>query len=494
MFGYEKVARVVVLALIFVAGAFAMDDETLPAELRNLPYAIYPDSPEYNTVRLNYNKRFQYFPKAIFASSKKKEIKYILSVLKRCQLNFAIRSGKHCLEPGSLSSHFIVDLSKFDAIKPCYRCEEVFIGAGAQLGNVIKTLGRTNHAIPTGTCPTVGASGLTGGGGIGLLCRQKGLTCDSVKSITLLNANAEVIQVDETNHADLFWAMRGGGNGSYGIALGWTFKMYYIPDATYYELMWEYNPNIIGPIIEAWQKWVTTLSPQISSVVAIKHPNHFCAVPEKSPPIVIRIFGLKIGREPFTEWKEAFKELKPQVAVFSGGYGDLSKYWAKESNLPFVKSKSRILMEPIQGNTIELITKFFNDLETKNPNYLIYFELEAFGGAVSKKDTAFFPRNAFGWWYQAYYWPEQDQGPEAIALANDFYAQIPDDVSKYCYSNIVDYDLGESYLDKYYGDHVHRLIDIKRKYDPANLFRWRQSIPLALPQPKDGGEESIGNQ
>ncbi len=100
---------------------------------------------------------------------------------------------------------------------------------------------------------------------------------------------------------------------------------------------------------------------------------------------------------------------------------------------------------------------------------------------MRNKKTAFFPRNAFGWWYQAYYWPKQEQSPKVTALANEFYAQIPGNVSKYCYSNIVDYDLGETYLDKYYGNHVERLIKIKRRYDPANLFQWRQSIPLTLP-------------
>ncbi len=276
MLFYKMFSRlVVVLISFYMVGALALEDAQLPAELCNLSYAVYPDCPAYNTVRLNYNKRFQYFPKAIFYPSTKRELKYVFSGLKKHYLNFAIRSGKHCFEPGSLSSDYIIDLSKFDSINPDYDSAVVYIGAGAQLGNVIKKLGRTNHAIPTGTCPTVGISGLALGAGIGLLCPQKGLTCDSVENITLLNANAEIIKVNEKNHSDLFWALRGGGNGSYGIVLGWKFRMYYIPDATFYELMWEYNPNIISPIIKAWQKWVSTLSSQISSALAIRHPNNF---------------------------------------------------------------------------------------------------------------------------------------------------------------------------------------------------------------------------
>lgn len=488
MLGYKKFLNLIILSIFSLAGftSFVYSAETLeeatlshiPAELRNLSYAIYRNSPEYNTERLNFNKLWQYFPKAIFVPRTNQEIQHVLSVLKRHDLRFAIRGGRHCYEPGSLSSDYIIDLSKFNSIVPDIANSEVYIGAGAQLQDVLAALGPINYAIPTGTCPTVGISGLALGGGIGLLCRTFGLTCDAVKSITFLNADVQIIEVNATNFSDLFWALRGGGNGSYGIVLGWTFNMYYIPNASYYELMWEYNPEIIAPIIRAWQGYVEALSPQISSVLAIRHSNDLCAEPDKSPPIAIRIFGLKIGSAPFTEWQNPFKKLNPKVKIFSGGYGDLSKYWAVESKLPFDKAKSRILMEPIQENSISLIKSFFDKLECKDPDLLIYFEFEAFGGAVPKGHTAFFPRDAFGWWLQAYYWPRQEQSEEVIGLSRDFYDMIPSDVSKCCYSNTVDYDLGESYLRKYYGDHVEELIEIKRKYDPTNLFHWHQSIPL----------------
>jgi hypothetical protein len=461
---------------IYGAEVLEQPEVVIPPELQCLPYAVYPDSLEYNTERLNFNKRFVYFPKAIFFPTNNKEIQYVLSVLKRYGLAFAIRSGRHCMEPGSLSSDYIIDLSKFKVIK-ILNDNSVFIGAGAQLGDVLARLGRLNFAIPTGTCPTVGISGLAGGGGIGLLVRQFGLTCDSVVSITLLNADAQIIEVDAHHYADLFWALRGGGNGSYGIVLGWTFLMYHIPKATFYELMWEWDPNIIAPIMNAWQAWVQGLSPQISSVLAIRHSNQLCAEPDKSPPLVIRIFGLKIGDEPFKEWENAFKTLNPEVKLFRGGYGELSRYWAKESTLPFNKCKSRILREPVGDNTISLVTQFFNELEGQDPEALIYFEFEAFGGAVPRGHTAFFPRKAFGWWLQAYYWAEQEQNSEILALSRKFYSEIPNDVSEFCYANIVDYDLGPTYLYKYYGDHVQPLIDIKRKYDPTDLFSWRQGIP-----------------
>lgn len=449
----------------------------VPPELQNLSYGIYPTSVQYNTARFNHNKRFNIFPQAIFTPTQYSEVAYVLGILKQRHLHFSVRSGAHCHEPGSLSSGYVIDLRNFNSIIPDTANNEVFIGAGCILSDVINTLGQLDYAIPTGTCPSVGATGLTLGGGIGLLGPAYGLTCDSVKSITLLTADLNIIEVNEANYPDLFWALRGGGNGSYGIVLGITFTMYYIPEVSFYELIWEWDAEKIIPIMEKWQTWVKTLPDSVSSVLGVRHPNHICAMPDEAPPLVIRVFGLKVGSEPFTEWENAFQCLNPQVNIFQGRYVDISKYWATESPLPFNKSKSRILMEPVTKKVMKQVDQFFRKLESHDADFLVYFNFEAFGGKIAENETAFFPRDAFGWWYQTYYWQNEDETQQILSLSRDFYAKIPKEVSNYCYANIVDYDLGKRYLQAYYGDHVDQLICIKNIYDPTNLFHWKQSIP-----------------
>lgn len=453
---------------------------SIPPELQNLSYAIYPDSPEYNTYRLNFNKRFVYFPKAIIIPETNQQMQYVIGALRNNNLCFSVRSGGHCFEPGSLSSDFIIDLRNFNSIIPDVANEQVYIGAGCVLGTVIDTLGQIDYAIPTGTCPTVGVTGLTLGGGIGLLGRNFGLTCDSVISITFLNADAEIIEVNESSYPDLFWALLGGGNGSYGIVLGFTFKMYYIPQATFYELIWEWDPKLVSPLMHAWQKWVATLPDNISSVFGIRHPNTICAEPHNTPPLVIRIFGIKVGSEPFTEWTSAFRNFNPQIKIFQDTYVNTAKYWASEPKLPFNKAKSRILKQPVTKKVMKVVTRFFEEIDRKNVDYLVYFNFEAFGGKIPQFQTSFYPRNAFGWWFQAYYWNYQEESAEVLALSNKFYKSIPSEVSSYCYANIVDYDLGNRYMKAYYGSHVKKLIKIKNIYDPTNFFHWKQSIPLYL--------------
>ena len=144
----------------------------------------------------------------------------------------------------------------------------------------------------------------------------------------------------------------------------------------------------------------------------------------------------------------------------------------------FNKAKSSILMKPLSKNIIKKTVRFFDELERSGTDALVYFNFEAFGGKISKNHTSFFPREAFGWWFQAYYWALQKQSSKMLALSRNFYDKVPAKHFKYCYANIIDYDLGKRYLKAYWGDHVDRLIRVKNKYDPTNFFHWKQSIPI----------------
>lgn len=444
----------------------------IPPELKNLSYAVYPGDIEYNTVRFNKNKRFNICPKAIFYPTTEQEAAYVLSVLKQYELKFAVRSGGHCYEPGSLSSGYIIDLSEFDEIIPDVQSSRVYIGAGTRLGDVINTLGAIDYAIPLGTCPTNCITGYTLGGGIGLLGRKYGLGCDSVQSITFLTADSEVIEVNENNYPDLFWALCGGGNGSYGIALGFTYTMYYIPIVSYYDLKWNWNPKTFPKIFQAWQEWVLSLPENISTIMRLTYEN------EK---VYLNIFGLKISDEPFTEWENAFEKFHPEVIINQESFLDSSKSWATESPLPFNKAKSKIMMRPLSKKVPPKIANFFEQLLSDKPKISVFFEFEAFGGIIPQFDTSFFPRNAFGWWYQAYYWGNKNDTQQALRYSRKFYSKTSHNVSRYSYANTVDYDIGKHYLNAYYGDKTSRLIHVKRKYDPTNLFHWTQSIPLRKP-------------
>lgn len=448
--------------------AFRLFD-MVPHELRHLPYAIYPVSKGYDTARLNFNKRFIVFPKAIFAPRTNEELIHVFKALKKHKLHFSVRSGGHCLEPGSLSSNYIIDLRNFHELSFDTKKREAVIGAGVRLGTVIETLGEHDYAIPTGTCSSVGNAGLALGGGVGFLGRQFGLTCDSVKSITLLNAEGKIIEVNSKKHPDLFWALRGAGNGSYGIVTSITYKIHHVPKTSWLNLTFEWDKKTIPHIIKAWQAWVETLPHTISTELHLIYQNK---------KLKVEVVALKVGKDEFTEWKSAFEQLHPKVSITKGSYLDNAPKWADRAPFPFLKGKSDIMMKPIGDDAIQASIEYFEQLKEKKEPFFAFFEFEAFGGSIPKTKTAFFPRKAFGWWYQAIYWDREDFSAHALHLQRKFHEKIAPFVSKFAYANIVDYDLKERFLEAYYGDHVDRLMEIKKDHDPENIFRWKQSIPL----------------
>lgn len=441
--------------------------DSIPSKLQGLPFVTYPpQTSDYNTERFNFNKRFNIFPKAIIAPKSASSLAKIVDYLGRKHLNFSIRSGGHCFEPGSLSSDYIIDLRRFDSIE--ITKHKVYIGAGARLGPVIQKLGQLGLAIPTGTCQSVGIAGLTLGGGIGFLSRTFGLTCDALKSITFLTANSEIIEVNKKQHPDLFWALCGAGNGSYGIALGFTFKTFDVPKVSFLKLKWDWDPLLVPQIFAAWHAWIQQLPDSINPVLTLEYLDG---------KLGILLEALKVGKEPFTEWEQAFQKFNPKVELQQGSYVDLAQLWADSPSAPFQKIKSLIAFQPISNAAIQLTVQYFNQLLINHALFDVGFEFSAFGGKLAQGDTAFFPRQAFEWWHQAVNWHQQEQEAAALASIRQFYASVAPLVSNYCYSNDVDYDLGAQYLEAYYGDHVNRLIQIKDIYDPQNIFHWQQSIP-----------------
>src|SRR6201985_3609212 len=139
-------------------------------------------------------------------------------------IDFAIRSGGHSYEGFSQSPDLVIDVRGMTAIKLSNDKKSVSIGSGSALGSVYKALTPSHLAIPAGSCFPVGVSGHTLGGGFGLLGRAFGLACDSVESIEMIDSFGQIRNCNAQENPDLFWALRGGGNGNFGIATKFQFR------------------------------------------------------------------------------------------------------------------------------------------------------------------------------------------------------------------------------------------------------------------------------
>ncbi len=145
--------------------------------------------------------------------------------------------------------------------------DSVTMGPGARLADVYASLARAGRAIGSGSCPTVGIGGLTLGGGVGVLVRSFGLTCDQLTGATVVTADGAVHEVSASREPDLFWACRGGGGGTVGVVTSLTFRTQAAPDVLLFQIAFPWSAA--ADVVRAWQDWAPKADRQLWSTLKL---------------------------------------------------------------------------------------------------------------------------------------------------------------------------------------------------------------------------------
>ncbi|HEY2879302.1 FAD-dependent oxidoreductase [Nocardioides sp.] len=200
-----------------------------------------PGSATYHTVRLTQNPRYDGArPLAVLSVASAKDVATAFSFAQDHGVRVAIRSGGHSYPGWSAGDGaLVVDVRPLDKVSLAGTTATV--GAGASLVQVYDVLGSRGRGVPGGSCPTVGIAGLTQGGGVGVLTRAYGLTCDSVTAMEVVLADGKVVTASADHEPDLFWALRGGGGGHLGVVTSFTFTTFAAPAITRAYLAWPYS-------------------------------------------------------------------------------------------------------------------------------------------------------------------------------------------------------------------------------------------------------------
>jgi hypothetical protein len=448
----------------------------IPPELLNLSYAIYPTDQSYNDKRFIYNKLFNYFPHAIFYPQNEDQVSYLITNLVKYNLEFAIRCGGHSYEPASLSEGYVISMDNFSYINIDQQSMTVKAGSGVRLGNLIDVLAEQNFITPTGTSNCVGISGLSLSGGKGLLTRLYGMTCDNIVSVRMVDAIGRIILVNENSFPDLFWAIKGSGVCNYGLITEIELKIYpdiYCQIAT---LKWNWNKYEIKDILSIYQIWSQITPKNITTDINMNW-NYTLAT------FSIKFF--KFTTEPsssFEELSQFINLFKPTVTICSGYYSKITNCWVdfQEGQYPcFSKMKSTMVFEPICSLGIDVLVSAIDDLTFIKPAQYLQINLSQLGGQVLNGNSSYFPKNAIYVITILNQWNSQNISIEAIKYTNKVYKNLIPFTSKNSFPNMIDYDI-KKYMFAYYGTNSSILIDIKTKYDPNNVFKWKQSIPIRI--------------
>ena len=186
----------------------------------------------------SYSKRKQLTPQVRVVVSSAAAVASTIRWATGNGVSFAIRSGGHSYEGFSQSTDLVIDVRGMAAIALAADKKSVSIGSGASLGAVYQALEPSGRAIPAGTCFPVGVAGHSLGGGFGLLGRPFGLACDSVLSMEVVDASGNIQNVSGEANPDLFWALRGGGNGSFGVVTKFNFRTSLVGMVAKFAITW----------------------------------------------------------------------------------------------------------------------------------------------------------------------------------------------------------------------------------------------------------------
>ncbi len=217
---------------------------------------LRPGQSAYAAAAPLYNPRFDAAakPAAIAACATAQDVAACVRFAAEQGVPLRMRAGGHSYGGWSTGSGLVVDVRAMSQVHVDTAAGTATIGAGARLAQVYAGLAAAGKAIAGGSCPTVGITGLALGGGVGVLTGSFGLTCDSLQAVQLVTADGTLRTVDAKHDPDLFWALRGGGGGSFGAVTALTFVLRPAPTVTTYYYDFDYRHA--ETVLRAWQRWL----------------------------------------------------------------------------------------------------------------------------------------------------------------------------------------------------------------------------------------------
>ncbi len=249
---------------------------------------IRPNSSYYSTAHQLFNPRFDYIhPAAIAYCVSPADVQTCIAFAQRFGVPLAARSGGHSYAGYSTTTGLVLDVSRMNTVTVDAGAGTANVGAGTRLIDVYAALAQYGLVLPAGTCPTVGIAGLALGGGVGVLGRKLGLTCDSLLAAQIVVADGRVLTCDTNHEPKLFWALRGGGGGNFGVVTSFTFRVYPVASLSLFTLNWPWSSA--ADVLDAWQNWAPQAPDELWSNCL------FQATSDKGAEPFVQVGGVYMG-------------------------------------------------------------------------------------------------------------------------------------------------------------------------------------------------------
>ena len=438
---------------------------------------IQPGDPGYDEARKVYNAMIEKRPRMIARCSDVADVISCVNFARENDVLLAVRGGSHNGAGwGVADDALVIDLSSMRSVRVDPEERTVRVEGGARWGDVDHASHAFGLAIPTGIISTTGVGGLTLGGGHGYLSRKYGLAIDNLLEADVILAEGRPVKASEEENEELFWALRGGG-GNFGVVTSFLFKGN--PVSTVYAgpMLWELDRA------EEIMRWYREFSPQAPE--DLYGFFAFLVVPP-APPFPEHLHNRNMCGVvwcycgPVEEAEEAFRPIREEVgpaafeflgpmpvpvldSLFDALYPPgLQEYWRGD------------FVNELSDEAIALHIRYGSELPTPLSTMHLY-PIDGAVHQVGNNDTAFSYREAT--WSSVYFGvdPDPANAERITEWTKEYWAALHPYSAGGAYVNFM-MDEGQERIRATYRDDFERLVDIKNKYDPTNLFRVNQNI------------------
>jgi FAD/FMN-containing dehydrogenase len=452
--------------------------EPFKASLRGS--VVLPEDANYDEVRQIWNGMHDKRPALIVRCSGVADVVAAVNFARDNHLLVAVRGGGHNVAgSGSCDGGIMIDLSLMKAVHVDPAARTAHVQGGATWGDVDRETQLFGLAAVGGVVSTTGVGGLTLGGGLGWLRRKYGLCIDNILSVQIVTANGQVLTASETQNAELFWGIRGGG-GNFGIVTSFEFRLHPVGPTVMLCLPW-YPVENAKEILIKWREFMKTAPEELSSSAlfwtvppipdfpeaahnkrAVVIAAAYSGSPEEGARVVqpLRELGTPLmdlsGPLPWTALQSAFDPFLPK---------GLRQYYFKSRYLNNLNDETIDTLIPQAANP---------------PTPYILIVLWHFGGAMSRMgadDTAFMGRSVPFLFSVDAIWDDRADTERVLAYSRQYLADMEPYSPGGLYVNFAGLgEEGEQLVRDAYGTHYERLQALKNMYDPINLFRLNQNI------------------
>jgi FAD/FMN-containing dehydrogenase len=445
------------------------------AELRDAfkGRVIAPEDSDYDKARTVFYGGVDRHPAAIIRVSDANDISRVISLARENGLELAVRSGGHSTAGHSVSEGgIVIDLSYMRELDIDLEGRTAWAEAGLTTGEYTNAAGEHGLATGFGDTGSVGIGGLTLGGGVGYLVRKYGLTIDDLLAAEIVTADGQILQVDDRTNPDLFWAIRGGG-GNFGVATRFQFRLHEVDSVVGGMLILPATPDVVASFIGE----ADSAPEELSTIANIMTAPPMPFLPEEAhgKPIVMAML-VYAGETAAGERAVApFRSLATPFANMLKPMRYPEIYQAEEGDYHPVAAARTMFVDKIDRSDAERIL----DHLQASTGAMAVAQLRVLGGAMARVPadaTAFAHRRSRIMVNLAALYEQPDQKATHEAWVTDF-AKTMQQGDSGAYVNFLG-DEGEARVRVAYpGRTWERLREIKRRYDPTNLFRLNQNIP-----------------